>query len=276
MSLSNNFREYENGIADIFSVIAGDRATVQRNIMVPSALDGRKRQIDILVEGTIFGLTDARMIVDCKCWKTAIDVGAVDRFIGMIDDVKADMGMLVSATGATSGAMARAAAARGVRVQPVSLAELQAWSPVGTVVMSVELQQADVARAAKALRKAGLRVTSEATSDSELAEMKVFRHYGISNPSAEMQQGQHALTFGIFEKLGLVFREVSHGVVFGGGTPSHRWLQVRANGIDFVKILVASDAEVEEKLSRFAIEFEVPRDILEVERPDGWPFTGSF
>ena len=106
---TGSFREYENGVADVLASVVGEVGTVQRNVKLPSRSGGRRRQIDVLVEGNIFGLTNASLIVDCKRWKQAIDIADVERFIGLVEDVGADMGMLVSAAGASDGAMNRAA-----------------------------------------------------------------------------------------------------------------------------------------------------------------------
>jgi hypothetical protein len=63
---SSEFREYENGVADVQASVVGANGVVRRNVMLSSRADNRRRQIDVLVEGSIFGLTDARLVVDCK------------------------------------------------------------------------------------------------------------------------------------------------------------------------------------------------------------------
>ena len=155
---SSEFREYENGVADVLASMVGERGVVRRNEMLPTRDGKRRRQIDVLVAGTILGLTDARLIVDCKRWKTRIDAGDVDMFIGLVEDVGAVLGILVSAVGATSGAAERAEGARGVRIKPLSIVELNRWRPGGTVFESFEIDPSDLELAAKHLREAGLRV----------------------------------------------------------------------------------------------------------------------
>lgn len=134
MSANSDFREYENGVADILASVVGEAGNVQRNVKLPSRSGGRARQIDVLVEATTSGITNTRLIVDCKRGKKPMDVKDIEEFIGMVEDVGADMGILVSAAGASDGAMRRAQMARGVRIKALSIEELTSWRPAGTVL----------------------------------------------------------------------------------------------------------------------------------------------
>jgi hypothetical protein len=60
------YRDYENGVADVLAFLVGDAASVERNVRLPGRRSSRSRQIDIVVKGSFFGLTDGLMIVDCK------------------------------------------------------------------------------------------------------------------------------------------------------------------------------------------------------------------
>lgn len=277
MATSNDFREYENGIADILSSVVGERAAVRRNVQLPANTGGRSRQIDVLVEGSLFGLTEARMIVDCKRWKKRIDVADVDAFLGMVEDVKADAGMLVSSSGASTGAIDRARAVRGVRLKAVSLTELRSWRPQGTVFETIELDSDALTMAAKALRELGLRVLPGSEQDASSFTIEVFRHHGVSNPSGELQQTQHQAAQQVLDRLGVRYRWVGHGVVIGGGTPGHRWLPVTSNGAETGwKVLAATEADIERELNQLAPDGGPAREHLDVVRPSGWPFGNAF
>jgi hypothetical protein len=237
----------------------------------------RKRQIDILVEGSLFGLTEARMIVDCKRWGKRIDVADVDAFIGMVEDVKADAGMLVSASGASEGAVDRARVVRGVRIKAVSLAELNSWKPQGTVFKTIELSRRDLEAATKALRETGLRVVPTLDEDASTVRVEVFRHHGVKNPSGDIQQAQHQAIEDTLGRLRISYQSLGQGIVLNGGTPSYRWLSVTLNGVDIrLKILAASDTDIELGLSQLATDLDIPRQGLDVVRPDGWPFEHAF
>jgi hypothetical protein len=103
-------------------------------------------------------MADAPFVVDCKHWRTHIDVKDVGSFIGLVDHVGAEVGMLMSTQGATAGAGERARAERRVRLEASSLEELRAWSPRGTVTTSYRIPADGQAVAERALRNAGFRV----------------------------------------------------------------------------------------------------------------------
>ena len=70
---------------------------------------------------------------------------------------------------------------------------------------------------------------------------------------------------------------VSAGRTVGGGTPAHRWLEVsEASRPTKLKILGASETEVERELDRLAQETGVPRAPLDVIRSADWPVVGLF
>jgi hypothetical protein len=81
--------------------------------------------------------------------------------------------------GASEGAVKRARAVRGLRIKPLSLAELASWRPVGTVVQRIGIPGADAERAAKPLREAGLRVIVK-EREAQQVRIEVFRHYGTA------------------------------------------------------------------------------------------------
>jgi hypothetical protein len=46
------------------------------NVRLPGRRSGRKRQIDVLVRGRIFGMADANLIVDCKRRRVTLASGS--------------------------------------------------------------------------------------------------------------------------------------------------------------------------------------------------------
>lgn len=273
---SSEFREYENGVADVLTSVVGESGTVQRNVRLPSHAGVRPRQIDVLVTGNIFGLTDARLIVDCKRWNRPIDAPDVETFAGLLVDVGADMGILVSAAGAYEGAVNRARAIRGIRIKPLSAAELASWRPVGTVFQEIAIPSADAERATRPLRETGLRVTVK-EHDTRQVCIEVFRHYGTTNPSGDLQRAQHELVDKTLAKLGIPHRSVSNGITISGGTPGHRWLAVHLpGGADVLKVSAATEAELETQVVILARSLGIPPALLTVDRPDGWPPSAGF
>jgi hypothetical protein len=272
---ANEFREYENGVADVLASIVGESATVERNVRLPSRSDGRHRQIDVLVTGTVFGLPDTRLVVDCKHWKKAVDKPAVEAFIGLVEDVGADMGLLVSAAGVTGSAVNRARTSRGIRVKPLSITELARWCPRGTVSLTIELPQVQLERATKSLREAGFRV--RLLDDApEHVSIEAFQHYGAANPSGEQQQAHHQRAERTLKELGVPYRRAGNGITISGGTPAHRWIPVRIAGNPYVlNVLAATEAELEDAVVGLAADLGMPPALLIVDRPDGWPATAA-
>ncbi len=78
-------------------------AKVTHNATLPGYDSETDRQIDVLVEQQI-GQFPMRIIFDCKDYARPVDVKGVESFIGMIKDVRAHQGCLVSAKGFTASA----------------------------------------------------------------------------------------------------------------------------------------------------------------------------
>ena len=275
-------RDYENGVADVLAFLANGSATVDRNARLQGRRSGRRRQVDVLVRGRIFGMADTTLIVDCKRWGTPIDVKDVESFIGIVEDVGAEVGMLMTTKGSTGTARTRARAERGVRLEVMSLEDLMAWRPPGTVTTVYRLAADRQADAEKVLRNGGFRVTPNTgfpDSEDEVT-LSVIRHYGTKNPSGEVQQRHMTGAEAALRTIGIDPVHVAHGVTVGGGTPGHRWLTVAANGVPTdVKVLASTEEEAEQELdhvAELAAQRGIARGSLSIIKPDGWPVTALF
>jgi len=122
-------KEYEDGVAELLEEKFAGHAAVERDVRLPSRSGVRQRQVDILVRIHLPGLPDKLMVVDCKRYGTKVDVDDVEAFIGMVEDIGAPLGMLVTTEGYTDGAVRRAQAARGIDVQVIRVDELPQWEP---------------------------------------------------------------------------------------------------------------------------------------------------
>jgi hypothetical protein len=81
-------------------------ATVQQNVHLLGTKTGRQRQIDVLVEHR-FGNFEFRIAVDCKCYKRRVNVNDVERFLGMLGDVRVSKGVLMTNKGYSTTAYKR-------------------------------------------------------------------------------------------------------------------------------------------------------------------------
>jgi hypothetical protein len=120
---------YEAQITERLRRKAEPEADVRANQNVPGKLSGIDRQVDVLVTGLFGGLVRARMAVDCKCWSTHVDVADVEQFIGLVEDIGVEMGLLITTSGYSDAAIQRAKSARGVFVEVVPFEELDEWEP---------------------------------------------------------------------------------------------------------------------------------------------------
>jgi hypothetical protein len=113
------WRRYEEQIAEQVREWAGPKAEIEFDVKLPGKFSGKDRQIDILVTGVFAdgletGLTAA---IDCKCYGKKINVTHADKFVGLIEDVQTDLGILVTNKGWSPAAEERLP--RGLRMRLV-------------------------------------------------------------------------------------------------------------------------------------------------------------
>lgn len=100
------FRELELLVAKIQQQLAPE-AKIEHNIKLPGRLSETSRQIDVLVSQKI-GQYEIRIVIDCKDYKHPVDVKGVEEFLGLVNDVGAQRGVLVCPSGFTAAAKKRA------------------------------------------------------------------------------------------------------------------------------------------------------------------------
>lgn len=97
------WRQYEWLISKIFhDEYASLRTKVINNTSVLGEYSERSRQIDILVESD-----QSKTMIECKYYSRPIDIKAIETFLSMFSDVKADFGILISSSGFTKSALKR-------------------------------------------------------------------------------------------------------------------------------------------------------------------------
>lgn len=101
------WRLYEKVIADTTNKYPN--CTVVSDQKVTGVRSGVTRQVDVWVTGDIAG-HEIKLAIECKLYKAKVDIKTVDAFIGFLEDVGADKGVLITTTGFTSGAQSRAKA----------------------------------------------------------------------------------------------------------------------------------------------------------------------
>lgn len=274
--------EYENGVADVLGFLALDAAIVERNVFMNGARSGKPRQIDVRVTGRIFGAGNATMVVDCKRYSKPIDVNTVGAFVSLVEDVGAEVGLIVTSTGISDAARRYAGNVRGIQVDILSVRDLNAWSPKGTVNFDYAVPEDSYSVAARLVRRAGFRVKlidvdAWRNLPGHLG-LSAFRHFGVMSPSGEIQIEAREKVERALRRAGIEAPvSTGSGVVAGGGTPAHRWLEVSYGGRGTgLKILAATEQDIRDQLDMISSLHQLPRDLFDATRPEVWPIPLMF
>lgn len=128
-----NWTDYEESVYLECQRIFGEQ--VEKDIRIVGQWSGKKRQIDVYVPKVQFDGIAGSMIVDAKYHSRKVDVKDVDSMIGMLSDVNAKYGLLVSPKGFSEAAINRAHnSPDGLQVDILSVDELQILqSPVAII-----------------------------------------------------------------------------------------------------------------------------------------------
>ena len=97
-----DWKEYEELVCDALRQ-ENPELTIERNIHIVGNLSSQRRQIDIALKGKMAG-HEILAIVDCKCYSRKIDVNDVGTFVTLLNDVGADIGILVTRLGYSQAA----------------------------------------------------------------------------------------------------------------------------------------------------------------------------
>lgn len=103
---NNDWKLYEETILQHFREVFPDYK-IEGNQKIVGIKSKRKRQIDVLISGEVTGFP-VKIVIDCKHFSTKIDVKIVESFIGMLADVKASKGVIITNIGYTKAAIERA------------------------------------------------------------------------------------------------------------------------------------------------------------------------
>lgn len=110
---------YERMIARLIADQLATDLCVTPNARVVGRISGRSRQLDVLIDSRHDTDNNRRIIVDAKKRKRKIDVTDVEAFRGLMEDVGATHGYLISPSGHTKAAEKRAQMAVSMRIIPL-------------------------------------------------------------------------------------------------------------------------------------------------------------
>lgn len=124
MSPQKKWQRFEALVAQIQRTLA-PQAKITQHEKILGKRSKVSREIDIAVRQNI-GQYSVFIAIDCKDYKTPVDVKDVEEFIGLVEDVFANKGAIVSASGFTQAARTRAADT-GIDVYRLIDAEKHEW-----------------------------------------------------------------------------------------------------------------------------------------------------
>lgn len=107
---------YERLVARMLAQQSETDLCVTPNAHIVGRISGVRRQIDVLIEARHDTDNSRRIIVDAKRRSRKVDVKEVERFRGLMEDVGATHGYLVSPVGYTKAAEKRAQSAVSIRI----------------------------------------------------------------------------------------------------------------------------------------------------------------
>jgi hypothetical protein len=102
-------------------------AVITHNAKLPGFESEVERQIDVLIEQQA-GPYSIRVVVDCKDYKSPVDVKGVEEFFGLVQDVKAHTGAMVCPAGFSQAAKKRAKKLNISLFSPIDVSGGHRWS----------------------------------------------------------------------------------------------------------------------------------------------------
>lgn len=100
------WRRFEDLVAQIQRDLAPS-ANVEQNVKMLGRRSGSMRQLDVIVRNKV-GQYELLIVIECKDHKRAVDVKAIEEFMGLARDVGANKGVIVAPNGFTAAARTRA------------------------------------------------------------------------------------------------------------------------------------------------------------------------
>jgi tetratricopeptide (TPR) repeat protein len=101
-----DWKKYETEIFETFKT-AYPNAKIKFDQKIVGRYSKVERQIDVLIEGRIAG-KQIKLVIDGKYYSKNVDVKAVETFLGMLEDIGTEQGILITLKGYSDGAINRA------------------------------------------------------------------------------------------------------------------------------------------------------------------------
>jgi len=98
--MKKEWLEYEKIVAKVYTLLnTNTDAIVTHNDHLIGKDSGRKRQIDVSIKYTLPGCHFITVVISCKNYNKKPNINLIDEFTGLLEDVKANKGILVCKSG---------------------------------------------------------------------------------------------------------------------------------------------------------------------------------
>jgi hypothetical protein len=109
-------------------------STIRHDVRMQGLKSGRQRQVDVLVERDLGGFRLA-IAVDCKHYNRRINVNDVEKFLGMLDDLRVSKGVMITTKGYSQAASERAGnETRDIELRIISPDRLSEFQHIGCAI----------------------------------------------------------------------------------------------------------------------------------------------
>src|SRR5579863_9395591 len=106
------WKRFEKQIHQIHSQLAPQGAVVTLDDKIVGFESGVERQLDVTIRISVAGYK-ILVVIECKDESRPVDVGGIGEFTSLLQDVKANKGVMISSSGYTPAAV-EMARARGI------------------------------------------------------------------------------------------------------------------------------------------------------------------
>lgn len=98
--MNKEWLEYEKLVEKLYKILnANSDTVVTHNDFIVGKDSGRKRQLDVTLKYNLPGLHLIIIVVSCKNYKKKPTIKLIDEFSGLLEDVKANKGVLICKSG---------------------------------------------------------------------------------------------------------------------------------------------------------------------------------
>jgi hypothetical protein len=98
--MENEWLEFEKLTAKVYSIInKNENGIVKHNDSIIGVNSNRNRQIDVSIRYLLPGSHSILIIISCKNYKKKPNIKLIDEFVGLLQDVRANKGVLICKSG---------------------------------------------------------------------------------------------------------------------------------------------------------------------------------